>query len=72
MIAVQLFGALREQHGPTVQASANTVGELRTALASLSPLVARCRVAVNQEFADDDVVLNPTDEVALIPPVSGG
>lgn len=29
-------------------------------------------VAVNEEYADHDQVLNNGDEVALIPPVSGG
>lgn len=30
------------------------------------------KVAINQEFADDHQVLKEGDEVALIPPVSGG
>jgi molybdopterin converting factor subunit 1 len=30
------------------------------------------KVAVNQEFANDDQVLCEGDEIALIPPVSGG
>ena len=30
------------------------------------------RVAVNQEFVGNDYVLHDGDEVALIPPVSGG
>lgn len=30
------------------------------------------RVAVNQEYVTGDVVLKNDDEVALIPPVSGG
>lgn len=30
------------------------------------------KVAINQEFADDDQILKEGDEVALIPPVSGG
>lgn len=30
------------------------------------------KVAVNQDFADDDQLLKEGDEVALIPPVSGG
>ena len=30
------------------------------------------KVAVNQEFAKDDQLLKEGDEVALIPPVSGG
>lgn len=29
-------------------------------------------IAVNSEYAEDDVVLNATDEIAIIPPVSGG
>lgn len=30
------------------------------------------KVAVNQEFAGDDHILHEGDEIALIPPVSGG
>lgn len=29
-------------------------------------------VAVNSEYANDDVFLNRNDEIAIIPPVSGG
>jgi molybdopterin converting factor subunit 1 len=29
-------------------------------------------VAVNNEYADDDLILNSSDEIAIIPPVSGG
>jgi molybdopterin converting factor small subunit len=39
------------------------------ALASLAP---RSLVAVNAEYADDATRLTAGDEVALIPPVSGG
>ncbi|MCH7592418.1 MAG: molybdopterin converting factor subunit 1 [Planctomycetes bacterium] len=52
------------------------VGELRTILADRHPglvgAMATIRFAVNQEFADDETVLKSGDEVALIPPVSGG
>ena len=30
------------------------------------------RIAVNHEFVESDIALNNGDEVALIPPVSGG
>jgi len=29
-------------------------------------------IAVNSEYADDNAVLQHTDEIAIIPPVSGG
>ena len=29
-------------------------------------------VAVNSEYANDEVLLNERDEIAIIPPVSGG
>jgi molybdopterin synthase sulfur carrier subunit len=29
-------------------------------------------IAVNNNYAKDDVALQPSDEIALIPPVSGG
>lgn len=29
-------------------------------------------IAINNEYADEDQLINETDEVALIPPVSGG
>lgn len=53
-----------------------TVGGLRKLLVerfpALRPAMGSIRLAVNEEFADDDRVLQAEDEVALIPPVSGG
>ena len=34
--------------------------------------LASIRVAVNTEYAKNDQVISPQDEVVLIPPVSGG
>ncbi len=31
-----------------------------------------CMIAVNQEYAEDDLSISPQDEIAIIPPVSGG
>jgi len=39
---------------------------------ALAPLQPVTRLARNGEFADADVQFYPNDEVALIPPVSGG
>ena len=53
-----------------------TVGQARRALASiypgLGPALPTIRFAVNQAFVVDTVVLAEDDELALIPPVSGG
>jgi molybdopterin converting factor subunit 1 len=56
--------------------SLQSVGDLRHLFATSSPSLAgmidRCAVAVNHEYATDDTPLSPGDEVAIIPPVSGG
>lgn len=31
-----------------------------------------CMIAVNQEYADDTLTISNRDEIAIIPPVSGG
>lgn len=38
----------------------------------LSDLLARTRVAVNAEFSDAETLLSDGDEVAFLPPMSGG
>lgn len=35
-------------------------------------MLAICLVAVNQEYVKGNPVLNPSDEIAFFPPVSGG
>ena len=54
----------------------STVGHLAEEMLRRHPAItkdpATLVVAVNQEFADHDHVLGHGDEVALIPPVSGG
>ncbi len=53
-----------------------SVGQLRGAIAAqfpaLSALLARSAFAVNQRFADDTTILCEHDEIAWVPPVSGG
>jgi MoaE-MoaD fusion protein len=51
---------------------AQTIDHLAARHADIAKLRGRFRVAVNQEFADDNHVLGDGDEVALIPPVAGG
>ncbi|MCC6494072.1 MAG: MoaD/ThiS family protein [Pirellulales bacterium] len=79
-IKVKLFAAARELASGSevvVELSAPaTVGQLRAALAReippLAPLAERSLAAVNAQYADDADAITPDDEVALIPPVSGG
>ena len=77
---VQLFALYRERAGASlIQVEVPedaTVGALTDAVRGMYPRLAppevRIVVAVNAEYADDDLVLSPGDEVCLIPPVSGG
>jgi molybdopterin converting factor subunit 1 len=79
-LTVLLFARLRDAAGadavPVTLPPDATVADLRRALAEvnreLAGLLARSAVAVNHDFADDARVLAPGDEVAVIPPVSGG
>ncbi len=74
-IRVRLFAALRERAGAAeVELELPEGALVRDALARFGsladglPLV----MAVNQEYVDPEAVLLPGDELALIPPVSGG
>ena len=78
--AVHIMTALGFGKTLTSQTLAKSVqtnpGLVRRVLAKryegLGPALDSIRFAVNQAFARDDTVLQPGDEVALIPPVSGG
>ncbi len=39
---------------------------------SSAPRIQSCMIAVNTEYVDNNHVLEPGDEVAFLPPVSGG
>ena len=77
-MTVHLFSRARElaQANTVDVPPVATVAALRAELASRFPtlreLLAVSRIAVNHDFADDSMLLNDSDEVAVIPPVSGG
>jgi molybdopterin synthase catalytic subunit len=79
-IAVKLFAAGRALAGAseaTIELGPHaTAGDVRRALAeqhaALAALAGRSLIAVNAEYADDATPLAAGDDVALIPPVSGG
>jgi molybdopterin converting factor subunit 1 len=77
---ISLFATLKEKAGTgrieITLDEAVTVDQLRKAVGAAYPalaeLAARSVVSVNREFAFDEDTVNPADEVALFPPVSGG
>jgi len=82
---ILLFGITKDIIGsaslsvPIANASSvtipKTVGELRQYLSTSFPgleKLSSLAVAVNSTYADDNTTINSNDEIALIPPVSGG
>lgn len=75
---VKSFGIAKDIIGERtslIETNAVTVGELRSWLAERYPELTELRslfIAVNQNYADDGQNINETDEIVLIPPVSGG
>ncbi len=81
--AILLFGRLKDAFGADqvpLPAGAATVAHLRTGLAREHPDLAgmitapSVRIAVNQELVldEDGTPVSPADEIALLPPLSGG
>jgi molybdopterin synthase catalytic subunit len=74
-IHVRLFAGLRERAGADeVELELPDGARVSDALAQLTAISDGTRVvmAVNREYADADAPLHADDELALIPPVSGG
>ena len=78
-IKVLLFGAAADRAGTRetqVQAGEITLNELWPLLLEHHPDLAPMRdtlaFAVNGEYARGDAPVSPGDEVAVLPPVSGG
>jgi len=79
-IKVKLFAILRDRvgasefvldlpEGATVDAASSVLAMRFPAIADFLPRVA---FAINQTYADRGTILRPGDELAIIPPVSGG
>ncbi|MDE2860372.1 MAG: molybdopterin converting factor subunit 1 [Chloroflexota bacterium] len=78
-VAVRFFAMYRERAGvshtevelPEGSSPAQLLVHLRSEFPSL-PAEAPVLIAVNSEYVSDEAVLQDGDEVAFIPPVSGG
>lgn len=75
---VKAFGITKDLLGGReafIETQGRTVADLRAALNARFPELMGLRslfIAVNNDYADDDILLDASDEIALIPPVSGG
>jgi molybdopterin converting factor subunit 1 len=75
---VKAFGITKDILGAresVFEVEGETVGALRSALKHRYPPILDIKslmIAVNNAYAEDDLFIQETDEIALIPPVSGG
>ena len=80
---VLLFGRLKDAFGASsipLPEGATTAATLRAQLIALNPDLAAMlaaksiRIAINQKLVTDEATaaLSPADEIALLPPLSGG
>ena len=81
MITVKLFALLKDKAGRDelrIDAGPGTVSELLEAVSRAYPSLAGMisdggiLISVNREFARRDAMVKDGDEVALMPPFSGG
>jgi molybdopterin converting factor subunit 1 len=82
-LKVKSFAILREIIGKeqmtlelAIKDEATTVADLRIRILELYPAISAQRIvmaiAVNAKMANDKSILNDLDEIALLPPISGG
>lgn len=79
---ILLFGVTKDIVGssslsiPVAKSNApKTVGDLRQYLGRMHPdllKLSSLAIAVNNNYAEDETKIDTFDEIALIPPVSGG
>jgi len=73
VVTVRLFAGLRERAGADrVQVELPDGARVADLLAAMEVAPRSCVVAINREYADEASLVRESDEVALVPPVSGG
>ena len=79
-VTVKLFAILRERAGASEltldldsdASVSRAIEAIASRLPQIAPYLSRAAVAVNREYCDAGTKLRDGDELALIPPVSGG
>lgn len=75
---IRVFGGLKDYFEPVFELNKNvsSVSELREELCSLRPtasqLLEKCRFAVGNTIVDERALLLNSQEIAVMPPSSGG
>ena len=78
MATLRLFASVREAAGErSVTIDGETVGDIVTEATDkfgehFAALIPTCKIWVNGEPAELDTAISAADEVAILPPVSGG
>ena len=79
-VMVKLFALMREKVGtdtvhlevPEGARMVDVAAALRRQYPALDPYLTQVRYAIQMDFVDAETMVTAGDEVALIPPVSGG
>jgi molybdopterin converting factor subunit 1 len=79
-LSVRLFARARDLAGtdsinldlPAIATVANLRRQLGATCPALAGMLPHCAIAVNDEFAEDTMIVPTAAEVAVLPPVSGG
>ena len=77
-INILAFGIAKDIFGGSaisIELNGTRIGELKNMLEEKYPRLkqlASYMIAVNNEYANNDLVIKQGDEIAIIPPVSGG
>jgi len=78
MATLRLFASVREAAGErSITIDGSTVGDVVTEANEkfgehFAALIPTCKIWVNGEPAEFETAIEPSDEVAILPPVSGG